>query len=322
MAQTVVTADGQEIDSGVKASASGPDLDDRPDRDIRFGLGVAALFFVFFLGWAAFAHLDAAAYAPGRLTVSGQRQAVQHRDGGFVGAIHVKEGQRVGQGQLLVELAAAEVRAQERALASQLIALKAQRARLQAEQLGAATIRWPAEFAQLNRKDRRQAEEAMRLQSAQFQARAAVLSAQTGILQQHAAQALRGAEGYERQAEASTEQERLIMEELDSLQEVAAKGFVSKTRLRALERARADLVGRKGQYLAGVAQSSAEAGENRLRQLEAEKPSAKEAPRSCGMWNMPWLNCFPNIMPPRTNWSARASALLQQVRSWVSMSLR
>ena len=90
-----------------------------PSRDIRTGAIVAALFFILFLGWAAFARLDAAAYARGTLVVSGQRQTVQHRDGGVIGEIMVEEGQKVRRGDILVSLAAAEVQAQERALASQ-----------------------------------------------------------------------------------------------------------------------------------------------------------------------------------------------------------
>ena len=70
----------------------------RSSRDIRIGIVIAALFFVGFLGWAAFAGLDAAAYAQGSLVVSGQRQAVQHRDGGVVSDILVREGQRVKRG--------------------------------------------------------------------------------------------------------------------------------------------------------------------------------------------------------------------------------
>ena len=60
-----------------------------PASDIRLGAMVAALFFVLFLGWAAFARLDAAANATGRLVVTGQRQTVQHRDGGVIGEILV-----------------------------------------------------------------------------------------------------------------------------------------------------------------------------------------------------------------------------------------
>ena len=46
---------------------------DDPRFEIRAGLLIAALFFLLFLGWAAFARLDAAAAAPGRLVVTGQR---------------------------------------------------------------------------------------------------------------------------------------------------------------------------------------------------------------------------------------------------------
>src|SRR5689334_11891340 len=86
---------------------------DNPSRDIRTGIIVALIFFVLFLGWAAVARLDAAALAPGRLTVSGQRQTVQHREGGVISEILIKEGSRVRRGQVLIRLAGADVRATE-----------------------------------------------------------------------------------------------------------------------------------------------------------------------------------------------------------------
>ncbi|GAY21320.1 MULTISPECIES: HlyD family type I secretion periplasmic adaptor subunit [Sphingobium] len=252
-------------------------IDDRPERDMRAGMIIAALFFVLFLGWAAFARLDAAAYAPGRLTVSGQRQSVQHRDGGVVGAIFVKEGQHVSQGQPLMELASAEVRAQARIFGAQYIELKAQRARLIAEQLGASHVLWPAEFAMLKGQEKADAEEAIRLQLTQFNARSSVLAAQTGVLRQQASQVQQTARGYRSQLAASSEQARLIGEELESLRGVAEKGFVSQSRIRALERARADLQGQEGQFSASIARSGAEAGENRLKALEAEKAYKERA---------------------------------------------
>jgi HlyD family secretion protein len=252
-------------------NAGGEMIDDRPDRDMRVGTIIAVAFFVLFLGWAAFARLDAAAYAPGRLTVSGQRQSVQHRDGGVVGAIFVKEGQHVRQGQPLMELAAAEVRAQARMYGAQTIALQAQRARLIAEQMGASHVEWPSEFATLTGQEKQDAQEAIRLQQTQFNARSSVLAAQTGVLREQANQVQQTARGYRSQLSASSEQERLIGEELESLRDVAEKGFVSKSRIRALERARADLQGQEGQFTASIARSGAEAGENRLKALEAEK---------------------------------------------------
>lgn len=242
---------------------------DDPQADIRVGAIIAALFFVLFIGWAAFARLDAAAAAQGRLVVTGQRQTVQHRDGGVISEILVKEGSKVEKGQVLVRLVAADVRAQERALTSQAITLLAQRARLTAEQQGSGGIVTPPEFASMKPEDQAAAAEAMRIQRAQFRARAAVLSAQRGALGQRGSQASSQGTGYSRQVAAIDEQIRLLDEELTSLRVVAEKGFVSKNRLRALERARADLVGQRGQYTATVASTESQAGESRLQSLEA-----------------------------------------------------
>lgn len=253
-----------------EAPVSGSPVAD-PRRDIRIGLVIAGLFFVVFLGWAMFARLDAAAYAPGTLVVSGQRQSVQHRDGGVVGKIYVHEGQRVERGQLLVQLAAAEVQAQERALASQAIRLLAQRARLDAEQLGRGQIAPPKEFASLSPEDREEATLAMRLQQTELQARTAVLAAQRGALGQRVVQSGEQGRGYGEQAVSSTEQLRLIEEQIAALKPVADKGFVSATRMRELERARAQLQGQRGQYTASVAQTRGAARENEIQVLEAER---------------------------------------------------
>jgi HlyD family secretion protein len=245
--------------------------------DIRFGAMVAGLFFVLFLGWAAFAPMDSAAYASGQLVVSGQRQSVQHRDGGVVGVINVVEGKRVKKGDLLVELAGAEVRAQERALAAQMVNYQAQRARLEAELEGSSVIKWPAEFSTATGTRRAEVDEAIRVQSNEFRARRSLLGAQSSVLGQQSAQANESAVGYRSQMASSAEQERLIQVEIDSLKEVAAKGFVSQTRIRALERAKADLQGQRGHYQASVAEARSSAGGGRLRQIEAEKTYRERA---------------------------------------------
>lgn len=242
-----------------------------PRQDIRVGAIIAALFFVLFLGWAAFARLDAAAYAEGVLAVSGQRQAVQHRDGGVVGKIYVREGQRVQRGQLLVSLASPEVRATERALSAQAIRLLAQRSRLQAEQLGQRTVATPAEFASLPVEDRAEAALAMRLQQTELTARTATLAAQRDALTQRGAQSNQQGRGYGEQVTSAEEQLRLLDAQLAALRPVAAKGFVSQTRLRELERMRAELQGQRGQYSASVAQSREAARESQIQRLEAER---------------------------------------------------
>lgn len=244
---------------------------DDPRREIRLGVVIAVLFFIGFLGWAALARMDAAAYAPGQLIVSGQRQAVQHRDGGLVGEILVEEGDKVERGQVLMRLAAAEVRAQERSLAAQTIGLMAQRARLQAEQLGSVVISTPAEFATLQGEDRATAAEALRLQQTQRRTRASLLATQRGVIGQQSAQALQEGEGYRRQGASADEQARLITEELESLLPLAEKGFVPKNRILELKRAKAELEGRGGQNAATLARSQEAVIQGQLQIVEAER---------------------------------------------------
>ncbi len=246
-------------------------------RDMRLGLGVGALFFVGFLGWAAFAPLDAAANAAGQLIVSGNRQTVQHREGGVIEAIRVKEGQHVEKGQVLIELAGAEVRAEERALATQTINLEAERARLEAEQSGSPAISWPAHFHDPAHPSRDLILNAMKAQMRKFAAGRDLLSAQDQVLGQQVRQSQESASGYSSMMESSAEQERLIDEELASLRPVAEKGFVSTSRIRAMERAKADLSGRRSGYKANAAEARAAGGATRLRQLEGERAFRERA---------------------------------------------
>jgi HlyD family secretion protein len=220
--------------------------------------------------------MDAAAYAPGQLQVSGQRQTVQHRNGGTVAAIHVREGQQVRAGDVLIELKGDEVRAQERALASQMLNLLAQRHRLEAEQLGTASIAWPTKFDGVDASPQ-EIVAAIALQENEFGARRTLLAAQSQVLAQQAAQARQTAGGYGSQVRSSAEQGRLIDEELESVKPIAETGFVSKSRIRALERAKAELAGRRDQARADAGEAQLAAGTNRLRELEADKTYRERA---------------------------------------------
>ena len=258
---------------------SGPDEPpiDNPERDIRAGLIVAFVFFVLFMGWAAFAPLDSAAFAPGQVTVVGQRQTIQHRDGGVVSALRVKEGQQVAAGQVLIELAGADVREAERANGDQMMSLLAQQARLQAEESGAGAIAWPTRLTNPDPDRAVAAASAMRLQASEFREGRALLTAQSNVLGQQSNQSNESATGFGAQMRASAEQERLINEELEALRPVAEKGFVSVSRLRQLERAKADLAGQRGSYAANIAQARSAAGEGRLKQLEADRSYREKA---------------------------------------------
>src|SRR3954464_12906770 len=142
-----------------------------PRREIRTGITIAVAFFVIFLGWAALVPLDAGVHAGGTIAVMGNRQSVQHRDGGVVSAIHVREGQHVKAGDVLIELSAPELKASERALTSDYLTLLAQRARLMAERVGQHDFAPPPEFATLDADDRALADQVLQLQRSEMHAR-------------------------------------------------------------------------------------------------------------------------------------------------------
>lgn len=239
-----------------------------PDRERRIGRIVIAILVVVLL-LAAFVRMDAAAYAQGQVVVSGQRKAVQHREGGVVGALYVREGQRVREGEVLMRLAAADVEAQERALAVQVTRLLARRSRLEAEAQGGVNVSPPAEYADLHPADRETARLALIQERAELSARTAQLQAEAGALSQRATGAGIQGQGASSMTASAREQLRLIDEEIRVLRPLAERGFVSQTRLRSLERAAAELRGQQGQFTAAQGQASNEASDLRLQRQAA-----------------------------------------------------
>ncbi len=242
-------------------------VSDSPSGDMRIGAAVIGLFFVLFLGWAAIAPLDAGAYASGQVAISGNRQAVQHQQGGVVSALHVAEGDRVHRGQILVELATGELQATERGVTGQVVSLLAQRARLIAERDGLASIAMPTEFAAYVGPDLVLARDAMRLQRLQFMARRNGRSTETGVLTQRIGQLNQQVEGLQRQIESNLAQRQLIERELDGVRSLAARGFAPQTRVMALERSAVALDGELGSLRAQIAGTNETIGQTRLQML-------------------------------------------------------
>ncbi|MEM7026217.1 MAG: biotin/lipoyl-binding protein, partial [Pseudomonadota bacterium] len=77
---------------------------------------VIAAVFGGFGTWAAFAPLSSAAIAPGVVVVDSNRKSVQHLEGGVIREILVRDGDVVEQGEVLLRLDGASVRAAMAAL--------------------------------------------------------------------------------------------------------------------------------------------------------------------------------------------------------------
>lgn len=246
--------------------ASAPDrmTSDDARREIRFGALTMGAFFVVFLGWAAFAPLDAAVVAPGVIVVSGARQTVQHRDGGVISRIYVEEGDRVQQGQILIELSAPEVLARKEALLSQVLDLQMQRAQLLANQSGTTQVEAPAEWAALPPEDSAIAEATLERHRREGSARRSALRGQrsgSGAVDARIA-------GYQEEIASIDRQHTLLEDELGGVRSLAERGLMPLTRVRALERAQAELDGRRAELRASIAAALEDRAEE-LRDIEA-----------------------------------------------------
>jgi len=239
-------------------------ISDDARREIRFGLVVFISFFVLFLGWAAIAPLDAAVVAPGVVVVAGNRQTVQHRDGGVISRIAVQEGQRVNEGDILMELSSPEVVARKEALLSQVLDLQMQRAQLLAAQRGVLEIEAPAEWVALPPEDRATADAALARHRAEAGSRRDALRTQrsgAGAVEARIA-------GYQEEIVSLNRQDALLEEELTGVRSLAERGLMPLTRVRALERAQAELDGRRAELRASIAGALEDRAEE-LRDTEA-----------------------------------------------------
>ena len=115
-----------------------------PDADAARIARVGVWFLVFGLGgfllWAGLAPLDRGVVGSGTVVVSGERKTVQSRTGGMIDNILVREGDRVQQGQVVVQLNTVQARSQLDVALGQWLGARAVEDRLMAERLDRKSV--------------------------------------------------------------------------------------------------------------------------------------------------------------------------------------
>jgi hemolysin D len=104
-----------------------------PPSPIGRAIGVTIItLFCLALAWAAFGKIDIVASAPGKIIATGRTKTIQPFETGVVRAIHVRDGQAVKAGDVLIELDTTMNIAERNHLESDLIAARLDIARLRA----------------------------------------------------------------------------------------------------------------------------------------------------------------------------------------------
>lgn len=239
-------------------------------RSIRrwtmIGVFTIVMFFGGFVGWAAVAPLDSASVAPGTVGVFINRQAVQHLEGGILRELKARDGDLVKQGDVLVMMDDTQSRANLQINRKRYIALQATEARLLAERDMKDTIAFPPELLDAATKDP-ETKEMLQSQLNVFEARKASTKGQESILRQRIVQSKEQIGGFEAQQRARGDQIRLINEEVATVQKLLETGNALKPRLLALQRAKAELEGQRGDLVANIARVRQVIGEAELQIL-------------------------------------------------------
>ena len=241
------------------ATAVEPDpLDPRPTLAVMgfaaLGLALIVVFLVGFGTWAALAPLQSAAIAPGVVTVDSNRKTVQHLEGGLIAAINVKDGDRVAEGQVLVELDDAETRAKVGILQDRLATHLAMQARLRAERNGWDAVSLPVEVETLVG----EAEEAAVIAEGErriFEERKRFLVGQEAVKRRQVAQLDAEIQGLKAEIASEERQLSLIRYERGTLSDLVDKGLARRPRLLELQRAEAAIEGDQASNRAGIARA-------------------------------------------------------------------
>lgn len=222
---------------------------------------VISLFGGLFL-WSVLAPFEGAVLASGLISVESNQQAVQHLEGGIVGQINVKEGDRVESGQVVIVLDETAIQARLSSVEARLFEVVGEEARLVAERDGNSDIVLRSEFADLE--ERLELTNIFSSQRDLLAARAASRSTQVSLLRQSILQLERRATGIENEITANLEQSELIGEEVLGLEELLEKGLSPKSRVLTLKREQARLTGAREALSAEVATTLIQIGEARL----------------------------------------------------------
>lgn len=244
------------------------------NRAMRRAL-VAVGVLVFGLGLgAAVIPMGGAVIASGHVAVSSQVKRVTHPNGGVIAQLFVHNGDHVRAGDPLLRFDDSVTGGQSELAALSVDQLLAQRARLQAEQLGLDQIRFPDE---LQRNASAEARQAMSDEARLFHLRQAEQSALHAQLNARVQQFRRQIAGYNAQISAYQQQSRLIAPELAGVKELWDKGLVTISRKNELERTAVDLRGNVGSLEANIAQASARITETQEQAIQLGQTRRAEA---------------------------------------------
>lgn len=202
-------------------------------------------------GWASTATLSGAVIAPATVVVDGKAKVVQHRDGGSISEIFVREGDHVTAGTRLVKLSDVSIKSELAILTSQLHAQLARQARLVAERSGAPMpgAITAEDVAPMDL----QLQAAIAGEAAHMKARGHSRAIQVEQLSERVQQIQHELAGRESQLDARRKEIAIVRVEFADLTPLRGKRLVTTQRYNTVERSLVGLEGEEGNLRASMA---------------------------------------------------------------------
>lgn len=241
---------------------------------IMAGMVVVIGFFAIFMGWSVLAPIEKASIASGFVTLDSNKKTIQHLEGGIISAILVKDGQYVEEGQELIRMDETTAQARQGILESQKAAAEAAEARLIAERDGLEAVQFPDHLWE--KRFETDIFETLDGEQRLFETRKKALDGHIGVLQQKIKQFKDEIKGLQSQEIAARDQLALIEEEVTAVKKLVDLGQAPKPRLLALQRKKAELGGRRGEYIALIAKAKQAIAESELEIINVKNRQLNE----------------------------------------------
>ena len=227
-------------------------------------------------GMATMIDFAGAIVAQGRLVVDTSVKKVQHPNGGTVAEIHVVDGDRVQAGDILVRLDSTVTTANLAVITQGIDEIVVQRARLEAERDGAATIDFPPDI--LARRGEPEITKLIEIEAGQFESRRAARDGQKDQLRKKISELQEQLAGVAAQQDAVKREIAFTHSDLQSLTTLQLQGLVESSQVSAVERLAAQYDGELGQLIGSAGQVGAAIAETNLQilQIDTDLKSAVE----------------------------------------------
>lgn len=241
---------------------------------ILAGMLIIIIFFGGFGVWSVVAKMSGAVIAMGNVRVDLNRKTVQHRDGGIVHEILVRDGGFVEAEQPLLVLKDTRVEANVDLLESQLFLWRARSVRLQAQQAMSDSLQWPEALLSVSSKE---ATETLEAEASIFRSERDTLRGQIGLLRNQIEQIQQQVVGLQSQVAAEDQIIAAYLEELEAKETLERARFLEKTPVLQLRRSVAEHEARKSTAHQSIAQARERIAELNLRIVELRKEYVQRA---------------------------------------------